>query len=218
MLDIEWQNKLGIKPNQYQDALFALTHKSILNEKRELLEKDDLTFYNEIGKCVYEILVRNYIYNNISDNPEYISDGYTYSKSIFINEFFNKLNLGDKTLYNTKNLDELTDKIKNDLALQLIGYLYIYTSYKNLHQIFEDIFDVNKFVFIKDYLSLLNDFASKNKLTIEFTEISVTGPAHNQEFKYQLKCDDTSIIASGNSKKNAKNNCAKIYLEKYLSK
>ena len=218
MLDIEWQNKLGIKPNQYQDALFALTHKSILNEKRELLEKDDLTFYNEIGKCVYEILVRNYIYNNISDNPEYISDGYTYSKSIFINEFFNKLNLGDKTLYNTKNLDELTDKIKNDLALQLIGYLYIYTSYKNLHQIFEDIFDVNKFVFIKDYLSLLNDYASKNKLTIEFTEISVTGPAHNQEFKYQLKCDDTSIIASGNSKKNAKNNCAKIYLEKYLSK
>lgn len=218
MFDREWQNKLGINNNQYHDALFALTHKSILNEKRELLEKDDLDFYREIGKYVYEILVRSYIYNNISNNPKYISDGYTYSKLIFLNEFFNKFNLEEKVLYNTKNLDELTDKIKNTLSLQLIGYLYIYTSYKNLRKIFDTIFNTEKFVFINNELSLLNQYASKNKLIIEFTEISVLGSAHNPEFKYQLNCDGNSIIASGNSKKTAKNNCAKNYLHKYLSK
>lgn len=216
MLDTEWQIKLGINANQYEGALVALTHKSMLNENKELLEKNDLTFYIEIGKVVYEILTKNYIYTNISPNPAVITKGYQYSKWIFIDKFFNNFQLADKTLY-AKGISELSDKIRRDLSLQLIGYLYIYTSYKNLYRIFENIFDIKSFIFVEDYLSILLAHCQKENIDIEFKEIAVTGPDHNKEFKYELKCNNISIISLGTSVKRAKYNCAKIYCKKYLS-
>uniref|UniRef100_A0A8C6V7Z8 non-specific serine/threonine protein kinase n=1 Tax=Naja naja TaxID=35670 RepID=A0A8C6V7Z8_NAJNA len=66
-----------------------------------------------------------------------------------------------------------------------------------------------------NYVSCLNEYASKNKLQVEYKSESKTGPPHNLVFFYACLIDNEEFgVGSGNKIKAAKNEAAKLAYEK----
>lgn len=66
----------------------------------------------------------------------------------------------------------------------------------------------------RDYKSELNEFATRNKLKIEYVTVSVTGAAHDPTFTIDVLIDGICAgRGKGKSKKSAQQKCASIALE-----
>ncbi|MBO4243084.1 MAG: ribonuclease III [Clostridiales bacterium] len=86
---------------------------------------------------------------------------------------------------------------------------------ENLDQTIKDAVDGKLFL---DYKSRLLEIAQKknNQHKIRFEIVSETGPAHMREFEAEVRADDVFLAsATGHSKKDAEQNCAKLAIEKY---
>lgn len=86
---------------------------------------------------------------------------------------------------------------------------------ENLDQTIRDAVDGKLFL---DYKSRLLEIAQKknNPHKIRFEIISESGPAHMRVFEAEVRADEVFLAkATGHSKKDAEQNCAKLAIEKY---
>ncbi|KAG8123475.1 putative Interferon-induced double-stranded RNA-activated protein, partial [Naja naja] len=66
-----------------------------------------------------------------------------------------------------------------------------------------------------NYVFCLNEYASKNKMRVDYILISKTGVQHNPVFSYACLIDNEEFgVGSGNKVKAAKNEAAKLAYEK----
>lgn len=71
----------------------------------------------------------------------------------------------------------------------------------------------------EDYKSKLNEFASRNDVSVAYEEIERTGPAHNPNFVVEVKINTfTAGVGKGKTKREAEQNAAKVALDGILKK
>lgn len=194
----------------------SLTHSSTLNDdnkERDLFIK--LERYREVGKTIYNLLLKIYIYENITSDPNLATKGHMASYDIFFDKFINRINI--KEFFYVKD-DVLNKKVEYSLTYQFLGFLYEGGFYLSLQNYFQSyIFAKSEIQLVNDYHSFIMEHAQARKLPFTFKELDNSGPSHNKTYKFELDYNGKSVIEEGNSKKNAKMNCCKSYYEKYLS-
>lgn len=197
-----------------EELLISITHKQILseNKNRHLFEKTD--YFYEIGRRIYSLLLKSYIYRNIGKNNEILTKLCNSSYGLFLEEFCDKYDLKDFLLYKE---EVINDKVLKRLLLQFIGYLYLESSVENLEKIFSKVFAKEKFDLIGDYYGFLQAFL-KNGQNIRCIQLSEVGESHNKTFTYQLQYENITVVADGPSKKRAAANCAKKFVHTYIDR
>lgn len=115
-------------------------------------------------------------------------------------------------------------KIMSDIFESLIGAIYLDSKDIAMAERFilmklSNLFNGNiKHVNSGDYKTELNEFASKNDITVEYEVVDRVGPSHNPTFTCECKINGFhSGLGIGKSKREAEQNAAKQALE-YLKK
>ncbi len=193
----------------------SLTHRSFNkhynNERLEFL-----------GDAVLDLLVGEYVFKKLESSNE---GDLTKLRASMVNEssfakLANALKLGDYLFISdseVKNNGRAKPSILSDAFEALIGAIYLDSGiesarvliYKLLEKVFVDIDLENLF---KDYKTSLQELTQAICGVIpEYLLIDSSGPDHNKNFVMSVKINGIEYAsASGKSKKEAEQNCAKI--------
>ena len=115
------------------------------------------------------------------------------------------------------------EKIMSDLFESMIAAIYLDSKSIDVAEKFilsklADLFNGKHFG-EEDYKSKLNEFASRNDVSVAYEEIERTGPAHNPNFVVEVKINTfTAGVGKGKTKREAEQNAAKVALDGILKK
>lgn len=113
----------------------------------------------------------------------------------------------------------LSDKLKSDVFESAIAAIYldsgdINTAKDFIYRTLGKLIDSGSYA-VTDYKSLMYEYASANKKSVEFVLDQTQGPAHSLIFNYTLKLDGVEIAsASGHTKRAAQQECSEIAYKK----
>lgn len=188
----------------------ALTHSSFSSKNYERLEF--------LGDSILDFLIADILYKN----SKYKEDQLTRARAFVVSEenlsqIFDKLNISPMVKLG-KSCKEITKAIKCDIVESIVACIYLESGLKACNLFIIENFDINAKE-QKDYKTQFQEFAQQNKLEFHYSQEKTTGPAHNLTFYVNLTVNNEVVSrASGKSKSDAEKECAKIALNKLLSR
>jgi ribonuclease III len=214
----ELQKKIGIKFNDNQKLILALTHRSYLNENRQLKSSNERLEF--LGDAILEYWSSQKLFSLF---PEFDEGQLTNLRSLIVctqnlAEIGNGFNLGDYILLSRgeethggrKNISLLADTFES-----IIGAIHEDQGYKTVDKFLTKFLEKNittlsaKNIY-KDAKSQFQEIAqSKRGITPHYLTITESGPDHQKIFEVGVYLND-ELIASGkgNSKQRAEEDAA----------
>ena len=187
----------------------ALTHSSYSNE-HECENYERLEF---LGDAVLELVISDYLYNNFKEDEGHMSK----IRSSYVCEsaasYYAKLIGIDKCiLVGHGQQSNINDTIIADCFESVLGAIYLDQGFDCVKGFIYKIvipFIKDKYEFMKDYKSKLQEMVQTDKKSLEYVVISETGPAHDKNFVVEVRIDGIVYgIGTGKSKKEAEQNAA----------
>ncbi|MFA5025949.1 MAG: ribonuclease III [Candidatus Shapirobacteria bacterium] len=214
----ELQTKIGIKFKDPKKLILALTHRSYLNENRQLKSSNER--YEFFGDAILEYWSSQKLFLLF---PEFDEGQLTNLRSLIVctqnlAEVGASFNLGEYILLSR---GEETHGGRNNISLladtfeSLIGAIHLDQGYKSVDKFLNKFLEENINVLsqkniYKDAKSQFQEIAqSKRGVTPKYIMISETGPDHQKIFEIGVYIND-ELIASGkgNSKQKAEEDAA----------
>lgn len=216
------EKKINYSFKNKQLLLQALTHKS-----------SQLGFSNErlefLGDAVLDLLVGEYLFNKFKNKGEGVLSKL---RASLVNEdsFCRLAKLIDLGQY--LSLSKIEEKaggrhkssILSDAFEALMGAIYLEGGIETLKAVFYNLMikefkDIHESLALKDYKSQLQELTQDKFLcTPVYNTINEEGPDHNKFFTVEVLINSKSYAtSSGNNKKSAQQNAAKIALEKIIN-
>jgi len=226
MIDFtNFENKIGI---HFKDKMLlkqAFTHRSYLNENRDLKlgHNERLEF---LGDAVLELSVTDYLYKQFADKPE---GELTALRSALVNaitlsEVGNTLNINDYLLLSkgeAKDTGRARQYILANTMESIIGAIYLDQGYDVASDfIARFVLTLTESIISGDlHIDAKSKFQEKSQELLSTTPsyklISQTGPDHDKHFTVGLYLSDTLISeGKGKSKQDAEQDAARKGLEK----
>jgi len=212
------QKKIKLKFKNPQFLILALTHRSYLNENRQLKSSNErLEFF---GDAILEYWVSQKLYSLFPDFDEgqltnlrsliVCTQNLAYISSTFDLGSFILLSRGEDSHDGRLNISLLADTFES-----LIGAIHLDGGYPAVEKFLNRFLDKNiqtlsKKNIYKDAKSLFQEIAqSRRGVTPKYLLISQSGPDHQKIFKIGVYLDN-KLIASGegNSKQKAEEDAA----------
>lgn len=212
------ESKIGYHFDDPDLLLLALTHRSFVNENRDLS-----TEHNErlefLGDAVLGVIISDYLYKYLPSTPEgelsFLRSRIVEATSCMA--LVQKLNVEEYLLLGKgekMNDGRGRESILADLFEALIGAIYLdggLNAAKNF--IFNNFsYDINEIMRrpVHNWKALLQDFAQKERaITPSYKVISESGPDHNKQFLVAvLLGNEEAGRGEGTSKKDAQQKAA----------
>lgn len=206
---MDFLDKFGIKINDKELLLRALTHSSYSNEHAcENYER--LEF---LGDAVLQILMSDYLYNNME-----LSEGdMSKTRASYVCEsacvkYAEYLNYKPYIRVGHGQLNNINDTIVADIFESIIGCIYLDQGLDEVKKLFDQVVIPcvkNHSIFLGDYKSKLQELVQTSKKSLEYKLVNERGPAHDKIFEVEVIIDD--IIygrGKGKSKKEAEQRAA----------
>ena len=214
----ELQKKIGIKFKDPQKLVLALTHRSYLNENRQLKHSNERLEF--LGDAILEYWSSQKLFTKF---PDFDEGQLTNLRSLVVctqnlAEIANSLNLGsfillsrgEETHGGRENISLLADTFES-----IIGAIHLDQDYQTVDKFLtkfmgKNIDTISKKDIYKDAKSIFQEIAqSKRGVTPRYSTISELGPDHQKIFEVGLYINDELIAkGSGNSKQRAKEDAA----------
>ena len=206
---MDFLNKFGIKIDNKDLLLTALTHSSYSNE-HNCPNYERLEF---LGDSVLQILTSEYLFENSSlsegemskTRASYVCEAAlcVYEKSINYRPF---IRVGHGQINN------INDTIVADIFESIMGCIYLDKGLEAARSLFNQVVVPcieNHNIFLGDYKSKLQELVQTTKKSLEYRITNESGPAHDKIFEVEVVIDN--IIygrGSGKSKKEAEQKAA----------
>ena len=221
------EDNLGIVFKNKEHLINALTHRSYLNEHKDIkVHNERLEF---LGDAVLELIVSDYLFNKFPDRPE--GDLTSFRSALVKTESLadtaKKLGIGESLLL-SKGEEDTGGRTKDYLLANtfeaIIGAIYIDQGYEKckefvythlipkLNDIIKNRSDIDNKTRIQEITQ------AKYKVTPVYEVINEEGPDHNKKFTIVVKINDKVIGKGvGKSKQKAQEQAALSGIE-YLKK
>ncbi|MGB9720770.1 MAG: ribonuclease III [bacterium] len=213
---LQIEKKLGLGFKNKNLLKKALTHSSAVafdrNKSNEILEF--------LGDAVIELVVREYLVKAYPDKSEgelnLLKKRYTSEEAL--HKIGKTLNLGGFLIMDRG--EEITGGRLRHSNIScgfeaLIGAIYLDRGLEYARKYLRKLFLKKRFRLSRDYKSLLNEWAMKNKKEVEYRVIKEEGPPHKKIFYVALYINGkSSAVGEGTNKKNAEQNSAQNFLKK----
>ncbi len=200
--------KINIKNKEL--LLTALTHSSYANEH----DCDSYERLEFLGDAVLQILMSDYLYNNMDLNEGNMSK----TRASYVCEaaccyYAKRLNYLPYIRVGHGQLGKINDTIIADIFESIMGCIYLDQGLDNAKKLFDEVVIpcvLEHDMFLGDYKSKLQELVQTDKKSLEYRIVSESGPAHDKEFIIEVVVD--GIIygrGKGKSKKEAEQMAAK---------
>ena len=201
--------KFGIKINNQDLLLVALTHSSYSNEHGgENYER--LEF---LGDAVLQILMSDYLYKNMNlkeGEMSKIRAAYVCESACV--KYAEEIKYKPYIRVGHGQINNISDAIIADIFESIMGVIYLDKGIAAASKLFNQVVvpNVKKHnIFITDYKSRLQELVQTNKKSLEYKVISESGPAHDKNFTVEVIIDNITYgRGSGKSKKEAEQKAA----------
>ena len=207
---MDFLDKYGIKINNKELLLTALTHSSYANE-HNCLSYERLEF---LGDSVLQLIVSEYLYNNYDlkegemskKRASFVCEDalYEYEKNIGYSSY---IRVGHGQLNN------VNETIVADVFEAILGAIYLDLGFDTAKKYIYDIvipYIKEDHSFLTDYKSRLQEMTQMEKKTIEYVLVSEEGPSHDKKFTVEARIDGMIFGKGiGRSKKEAEQEAAK---------
>lgn len=218
-------SEYGIKVNNYEHFLLAMTHSSYANE-HNLKSNERIEF---LGDAVLGLLVSKYIYENYPNMPEgkmsklratYVCENANakYAKELKIDELI-LLGRGEEISGGRKK-----DAVINDAFESFLGALFLTNGIEDVKKILEKLvfphIKANDQVEFVDYKSLLQEYVqAETRSALTYRLDKKEGTANEPVFTMSVILDGIVLgTGVGRSKKDATQQAAKNALSKMAKK
>jgi ribonuclease-3 len=210
----ELQNKIKIKFKTVSNLKKAITHKSY--DSINNYEKLEFLGDRLLGLIISKKLLETYPYDKVGALDKKLASLVNKNRC---QEIGKTLNL-DKYIFigNKKNNNKIENKIISDCVEALIGAIYYEKDFnvteKFILNAWKNLIKESKVTFV-DAKTKLQEYSLKKFKTLPvYKLISITGLRHKPEFKIAVRLKDSKFIEGfGNSKKEAEQNAANLYLK-----
>ena len=194
----------------------ALTHSK--SSKENYLNNERLEF---LGDRVLGFVIAEELYNKFKhENEGQLSKRFSslVNKSS-LSKIAKKLNLNELILTKKVPYEEITDSMISDCLEAIIAAIFLDSNFKNIKKIILNLWK-NEIEFQKEPpnnpKSFIQEWCSKKKISPpEYKILKKDGPDHKPIFKVELNIKNfINISASGNSKREAEIEVAKLAISK----
>ena len=210
----ELQKKIKIKFKTVSNLKKAITHKSY--DSINNYEKLEFLGDRVLGLIISKKLLETYPYDKEGVLDKKLASLVNRNRC---HEIGKTLNL-DKYIFisKNKNNNKIESKIISDCVEALIGAIYYEKGFnvteKFILNAWKNLIKESKVTFVDAKTKLQEYSLKKFKILPVYKLISTTGPRHKPAFKIAVKLKDSKFIEGfGNSKKEAEQNAAKLYLK-----
>jgi len=210
----ELQKKIKIKFKNVSNLKKAITHKSY--DSINNYEKLEFLGDRVLGLIISKKLLETYPHDKEGALDKKLASLVNKNKC---QEIGKTLNL-NKYIFigNKKNNSKIEDKIISDCVEALIGAIYYEKGFnvteKFILNAWKNLIKESKVIFVDPKTKLQEYSLKKFKTLPVYKLISITGLRHKPEFKIAVKLKDSKFIEGfGNSKKEAEQDAANLYLK-----
>ena len=210
----ELQKKIKIKFKTVSNLKKAITHKSY--DSINNYEKLEFLGDRVLGLIISKKLLETYPHDKEGALDKKLASLVNKNRC---QEIGKTLNL-NKYIFigNKKNNSKIEDKIISDCVEALIGAIYYEKGFnvteKFILNAWKNLIKESKVTFVDAKTKLQEYSLKKFKILPVYKLISTTGPRHKPAFKIAVKLKDSKFIEGfGNSKKEAEQNAANLYLK-----
>lgn len=209
VIKMDFLNKFGIKINNQELLLTALTHSSYSNE-HNVENYERLEF---LGDAVLQILMSDYLYNNMQlREGEMSKTRASYVCEAACARYAEEINYKPYIRVGHGQINNINDTIVADIFESIMGCIYLDQGIDAARSLFEQVVIPNiknHSMFLGDYKSKLQELVQTEKKSLEYRLINESGPAHDKLFEVEVVIDN--IIygrGTGKSKKEAEQRAA----------
>ena len=214
---------LGYKYKKKDNLINSIVHPSYLKEKKKKNENnvnefERLEFLGDrvLGICISSIIY--YKYKDFDEGNLTKKLSYLVQKN-FLYKIALELKIENLLFYSYKRKNSIINKsILADSVESLIGGIFVDGGYKQAFKIINKIWspylDIEESI-EKDPKTKLQELSQKKfKILPQYKLIKKQGPSHSPNFTVSLKALNMKVVkATGNSKREAEKNAAKIVLD-----
>ncbi len=207
--------KYGIKIDNQQLLLTALTHSSYSNEHGgENYER--LEF---LGDAVLQLVTSEYFYNLLKVSEGELSK----TRASFVCEealatYAKDIGIDKHIRVGNGQLKDINDTIIADTFESVLGAIYLDKGFQVAKEYVLEVlkpYVLEHHIFLGDYKSRLQEFVQTDRKTLEYVLVDEEGPSHDKTFVFDVVIDGITYgRGSGKSKKEAEQQAAKNALEK----
>ncbi len=209
------EKKLGLCFKKPQYLLKALTHSSAVASERSK-SNEVLEF---LGDAVLELIVRKYLIEKFPKMSEgelnVLKKRYTCEEVLY--KIGKEIGIGEFLIMDKG--EELTGGRTRQSNISgafeaLLGAIYLDRGFDYVNKYVRKHFLTKKVRLSRDYKSLLNQWAMKNKKVIDYRVIREEGPPHKKTFYVALYVNGKKVAeGQGISKKEAEQDSARKFLK-----
>ena len=210
----ELQRKIKIKFKNVSNLKKAITHKSY--DSINNYEKLEFLGDRVLGLIISKKLLETYPYDKEGVLDKKLASLVNRNRC---HEIGKTLNL-DKYIFisKNKNNNKIESKILSDCVEALIGAIYYEKGFnvteKFILNAWKNLIKESKVTFVDSKTKLQEHSLKKFKTLPVYKLISITGLRHKPKFKIAVRLKDSKFIEGfGNSKKEAEQNAANLYLK-----
>ena len=210
----ELQRKIKIKFKNVSNLKKAITHKSY--DSINNYEKLEFLGDRVLGLIITKKLLETYPYDKEGVLDKKLASLVNRNRC---HEIGKTLNL-DKYIFisKNKNNNKIESKIISDCVEALIGAIYYEKGFnvteKFILNAWKNLIKESKVTFVDSKTKLQEHSLKKFKTLPVYKLISITGLRHKPKFKIAVRLKDSKFIEGfGNSKKEAEQNAANLYLK-----
>ncbi len=211
---------LKIKPKNINLYNAAFSHSSYVNEHKVKNDYERLEF---LGDAVLDLVVADYLYNHYKETEGEMTKvrasyvcrdaNYEYSTSLGLSKYI-KVGHGEEI-----DGGVFKKAIVADIFESLMGAIYLDLGYATVRRVILDVvvpyIENPKITFFSDYKSSLQEYVQTTQKSLTYNLIKEEGPAHDRIFTVEVVIDDISYgVGTGNSKKEAEQEAARVALDK----
>lgn len=214
----------------------AFTHKSMYKNQDSYDSYEQLEF---LGDSILDFIVAEYLYINYSQYNEgemTVIRSKLVSRQPLSNIIFNlgndvsddKLCCGEGIARylkfgNGSYTTQLTEKVRSDLFEAIVAAIYLDSGMDEAREFIlthmMSVMNIELDSALGDSKSLLQEYAQKHNLTINYVLVDVSGPDHQKKFSYELYIDGQLMgDGTGPNKKLAQQYAAREAYKKILDK
>ena len=206
---MDFLSKYGIKINNEELLLQALTHSSYSNE-HDVINYERLEF---LGDAVLQILMSDYLYNNKDlSEGEMSKTRAAYVCESACAEYAKVLNYKPYIRVGHGQINNINDTIVADIFESIMGCIYLDQGLDAARSLFEQVVVPcikNNNIFLGDYKSKLQELVQTTKKSLEYRLVNESGPAHDKVFEVEVVIDNIIYGRGiGKSKKEAEQKAA----------